>query len=185
MLKCSFVSKRYCLKHYTDFPSHVKSSLCLNKHGVTALKQGTVVNLGEDLRPWQWWLRDQNVGCFWAVADVFQLKYTGLKCGCVLCVLVTTIFYYLVTAVHSFGSMLVIKSTSSKWRLVEVIHAVTGTHVFDRAYMFFLQRYLGGMGPFPRCQGQSCSRQSKTVPGWKFCGYLREGDDRDICWYIE
>ena len=79
--------------------------------------------------------------------DVFQLKYTGLICGCVLCVLVTTIFYYLVTAVHNFGSMLVIKSTSSKWRLVEVIHVVTGSYVFDRAYMFFLQRYLGGMGP--------------------------------------
>jgi len=75
--------------------------------------------------PWQSFARGKPTPSpffLWTVTDVFQLKYTGLKCSRVLCVRDKQLFsvvFYVVTAVHKFDFRLVMYETPNEWRPVE------------------------------------------------------------------
>lgn len=75
----------------------------------------------------------------WPVTDIFQLKYIGLKCSCVLCVLDNSYFLLCSAWLELFRSLAFgllwykQRTSGDKW---EQVRAVIGTHVFDRIYIF-------------------------------------------------
>jgi len=76
--------------------------------------------------------------------DVFQIKYSGVKCSCVLCMLVNTINFMLcsnlVMTVHKFDSRLLLKRISDKLRAVESDKCSDGDVCLQQnLYVFFVK----------------------------------------------
>lgn len=70
----------------------------------------------------------------------YSKKDILLKCGCILCLRLIFVVFYLVTAVHIFEFKLVTNcqhlTNNEKW---EMVYAATVSNVFDQICMFSLQ----------------------------------------------